>query len=592
MTAMSTTNAKKNMNQFNKNALAVAVKAVIELRPYQADVEHGIYEAWAKGCQNVLAVMPTGAGKTVLFSKIVADNAGGSCVIAHRQELVSQISMALARNGVYHRLIASNKVISEIVKNHVKELGRNYHNPSAPAAVAGVRTLINRAVKLSHWLPTVTLWVQDEAHHVLAANQWGEAAELFPNAKGLGVTATPTRADGAGLGRHADGVFDDMVVGPTMRDLIDLGFLTEYRIVCPPSNLDMSTVKTSSSTGDYNLNEMRAAVAGSSLVVTDGKSRVIGDVVQNYLKFGSGKLGVTFAPDVSIATEISEQFKAAGVPSAVVSAKTPDADRARLIDEFRDRKILNLVNVDLFGEGFDLPAIEVVSMARPTQSYSLYVQQFGRALRLLKGKDRALIIDHVGNVERHKLPDVPREWSLDRREKRSSASSDATPVRTCTNEDCMIVYERFKTECPECGEPIPPPAERGGPEYVDGDLFELDDDTLARMRMEASEVDIDPDEAVALYRQGMVAKHAPYVSKHVKNYTEKLNAKREAVGVLRDVMAWWAGHHRAKGRSDSELFRIFYLTFNIDWLTAQALESEKAFDLADKVSIDIGRIAA
>lgn len=563
---------------------------MIQLRSYQQDVEQGVYDIWNVGKPNALAIMPTGAGKTVLFSKIVADNDGASCVIAHRQELVSQISMALARNGVRHRIIAPNTVIKTIVKAHMKELGATFYDPQARAAVAGVGTLINRGAALHSWLMSVTLWVQDEAHHVLVANQWGKAADMFPNARGLGVTATPRRADGQGLGRHADGLFDDMIVGPTMRYLIDLGFLTEYRVVCPSSNLDLTTVKTSASTGDYNLNDMRAAVAGSSLVVSDGKSRVIGDVVANYLKFANGKLGVTFAPDVSVATQIAEQFKASGIPAEVVSAKTPDAERAAVLDRFRRREVLNLVNVDLFGEGFDLPAIEVVSMARPTQSYSLYVQQFGRALRLLDGKDRALIIDHVGNIKRHKLPDVPVEWSLDRREKRSTSQDDVTPIRTCTNEFCLTAYERFKTICPECGTEVPPPADRGGPEFVDGDLFELDEATLAAMRAAATEIDQDPDELLNDRRRQLEASNAPYIGKHLRDFRNKLHAKVEAVGALRDVMAWWAGHHRAAGRSDSELFRIFYLTFGVDWLSAQALESESAFDLGERVSLNMGKI--
>lgn len=584
-------NFKKTVIATAIPAAAALVPSTIELRPYQADVEVGIHHEWGAGAQNVLAIMPTGAGKTVLFSKIVSDEPGASCVIAHRQELVMQISMALARNGVEHKIIAADKTVKLIIRQHIKEFGKNYVNPQSHVAVAGVRTLLNRAQKgkLNHWLPTVKLWVQDEAHHVLRNNGWGEAAELFPNARGLGVTATPERADGAGLGRHADGLFDAMVVGPTMRDLINMGYLTEYRIICPPSNMSADSLKLGS-TGDYTRQSMHDAVAGSSLVATDGKTRVIGDVVANYIKFASGKLGVTFAPDVSIATTIAEQFNAAGVPSKVVSAKTPDEERAAILDDFRARKIMNLVNVDLFGEGFDLPAIEVVSMARPTQSYSLYVQQFGRALRLMEGKERAIIIDHVGNVERHNLPDIEREWSLDRRDKRSSGNSDATPLRTCSNTECNQPYERFRTECPYCGTPIPEPADRSGPEWVDGDLYELDEATLASMRAAASVVDRDPDEVLNEYRQSMEARNAPYINKNMRNYRDKLNAKREAVFTLRDTMAWWAGCHRADGRTDSEIFRIFYLKFNVDWLGAMALDVGPSAELNERVAVDLARL--
>jgi len=209
----------------------------------------------------------------------------------------------------------------------------------------------------------VTLCVIDEGHHVLKDNKWGTAFQIFPNAKGLLVTATPDRADGKGLGRHADGLVDAMIEGPTMRDLINQGYLTDYRVFAPPSDLDLSQVTTSAD-GDYNKAKLKAAVR---------KSHVIGDVVTHYLRIAPNKLGITFATDVETATDIAAQFNAQGVPAAVVSAKTSDADRVAILRRFKNRELLQLVNVDLFGEGFDLPAIEVVSMARPTQSYGFYV---------------------------------------------------------------------------------------------------------------------------------------------------------------------------------------------------------------------------
>ena len=443
----------------------------MKLRPYQQALETSALDAWAVGDCNVLAVLPTGGGKTVILSKIASDNVGACVAIAHRQELVGQISQAFARNGLKHRIVGPKNVIKQIVKNHVVELGRSYYDPAALAGVAGVDTLLRRADSLKPWLDRVTLWIQDEAHHVLTANKWGKAADLFPNARGLGVTATPTRADGMGLGRHHDGLFDVMVEGPTMRELIDAGYLTEYKIFAPPSDLDLSEVATSKATGDYNANGLRAAVQ---------KSHILGDVVSHYLKLARGKLGVTFTPDVATATETAERFNASGVPAEVVSAKTPDAERAAILERFKRRELLQLVNVDLFGEGFDLPAIEVVSFARPTQSYSLYVQQFGRALRILDGKTEAVIIDHVGNVVRHGLPDAVREWSLDRREKRSKGKpSDAKPLTACS--ECASVYEREFKACPYCGH-VTPPVARSSPEFVDGDLHELDADTLAAMR--------------------------------------------------------------------------------------------------------------
>lgn len=553
------------------------------LRPYQQDIRDDIESRWL-GVANVLAVLPTGAGKTVLFSSILADEPGASCAIAHRQELVSQISLALARNGVRHRIIGQDPVIRMIVRLHMEEVGANYVVPNAKCAVASVNTLTGKkfAESLKPWLPTVKLWVQDEAHHVLRDNQWGMAAAMFPNARGLGVTATPLRADGNGLGRHADGLFDTMVIGPSMRDLITMGFLTEYRIFAPPSTFQRDQVAVSQTTGDFNLDQMRKAVAASSLVVHDEK-QIVGDIVQHYQRIAQGKLGVTFVPDIATAETVAEQFNAAGVPAMAVSSKTPDDERCRILRRFKSRELLQLVNCDLFGEGFDLPAIEVVSMGRPTESYGLYVQQFGRALRLLDGKDRAIIIDHVGNVMRHGLPDAPREWSLDRRERRSSGKSDAQTIRACLNPECGAVYERFRDACPYCGTPVPPPAERSRPEFVDGDLFELDPAMLEQMRGAVARVDMTPE----AYREQLARQGVPQIGimANVKRHIER----QETIGTLREAMAVWAGYERAAGLSDREIFRKFYIEHGHDWMTAQTLKRDEALGLAERVMGSIKR---
>lgn len=565
------------MTTLHRTLVADAVSRP-SLRPYQQQVRDGVEAGWASGNDNMLAVLPTGAGKTVLFSSILADELGSSCAIAHRQELVSQISLALARNRVRHRIVGPRNVVKMIVRLHMEEVGASYYDPNSRCAVAGIDTLIRRHDQLADWLPTVKLWVIDEAHHVIRDNKWGKGVQMFPNARGLGVTATPCRADGAGLGRHADGVFDSMVVGPTMRDLIDMGFLTEYRIFAPPSTFHRENVAVSATTGDFNLDQMRKAVAGSSLVQHDEKT-ITGDIVQHYLRIAKGKLGVTFVPDIAAAEEVAKQFNDAGVPAAAVSSKTPDDERVAMLRQFRDRKLMQLVNCDLFGEGFDLPAIEVVSMGRPTESYGLYVQQFGRALRLLDGKVHAIIIDHVGNVARHGLPDAAREWSLDRREKRSSGKSDAQAVRTCLA--CTAVYERFMTACPFCGEPIPAPAERSGPQFVDGDLFELDAATLAQMRAAVERVDMSPE----AYRDQLTRQGVPHlgIMANVKRHVQR----QEVVGTLRELLAQWAGWERHRGLSDAEIYRRFYLTYGVDMMTAQTLKRDEMLGLGERVQREI-----
>lgn len=550
----------------------------MQLRPYQQKAKDQITDEWGRNpLANVIAVMPTGAGKTVTMASVIHDHNGAVCAIAHRQELVGQISQALAREGIRHKIIAPQNVIREIVQEHTRELGQSYYDPSASVAVAGVNTLLNREVKMKDWMRSVTLWVTDECHHLLRENMWGKASTLFPNARGLGVTATPLRADGAGLGRDADGVFDVMIEGPTMRWLIDNGYLTDYRIFAPPSDFKIDDTAIGS-TGDYTGPKMRAAAR---------ESHIIGDVVKHYQRIAPGKLGVVFATDIEIATDIAGRFKESGVDAEVVSSKTPSRERSAILRRFKRRELTVLVNVDLFGEGFDLPAIEVVSMARPTMSYGLYVQQFGRALRLMEGKDSAIIIDHVGNIQRHGLPDKPRQWSLDRVEKRSKGERDPDliPTRVCLGVQdapgCMAVYEAIHDACPYCGVPYVPPG-RSRPEQVDGDLMELDPSVLAEMRGEI--LRIDEDDADLLRRMRRAGASGVVAGGAAKNH----RLRQEAQSKLREVIAMWAGYQREWfKRSDKESYKRFFWRYGVDVMTAQTLGRNDAEQLTGKIANDL-----
>lgn len=543
------------------------------LRPYQKKLKEDILQEYAAGARNVLGVLPTGGGKTVVYSDLIAGHQGASCIIAHRQELVGQTSLTLSSYGVEHSIIAPNNVVRELVKLQLEEYGQSFYNPGSPCAVAGVKTLNSRKDSLRSWGQQVSQWVLDEGHHLLRSNEWGKALELFPNARGLAVTATPIRADGKGLGRHAEGLIDSMVVGPGLRELIDSGNLTDYKIWAPPSDLDLEGVNISAATGDYTAPGLKLAVQ---------KSHIVGDVVDHYKRIAPGKLGITFATDIETATDISARFNAAGVVSEVLTSKSPDRVRAQVLRDFKARKILQIVNVDLFGEGFDLPALEVVSMARPTQSFSLFSQQFGRGLRILEGKDKAIIIDHVGNVVRHGLPDGARVWSLDNREKRSSRATDTIPVKVCP--ECTGVYERLHKICPYCGHYVEP-AGRSAPEYVDGDLLELDAAALAQLRQAVAEIDMPADEAA-------VAKHWNRISPIAAARNKKLHRnKQDMQEALRTSIAWWAGYCKAQGLGLSETYRLFYFRFGIDIMSAQALGSREAEQLATKINYKIGAMA-
>lgn len=560
----------------------------VKLRPYQADLDRATAAAWQSGAADVGANSATGSGKTVFFSHMMLEHNGASIAVAHRQELTSQISVALARNGVRHKIVGQTALIKNVNALHIAELGYSYYDANARCAVAGVDTLIRLKEHERAWCNQVTLYVQDEAHHALRENKWGVGRLMFPNARGLHVSATWIRADGKGLGRHADGFVDVLVNAPSMRDLINMGYLTDYRILSvKPSDLDLSKVELGS-TGDFNLHQLRDAVHRSQ--------RLVGDVVRHYLEWAPGKLGVTFAVDVEDATKIATAFRAAGVPAEVVSAKTPDPLRMEILRRFKRREVLQLVNVDLFGEGFDLPAIEVVSFARPTESWSLYCQQFGRVLRLMldpslysvwdslsdaqrrayiasSAKPFGMIIDHVGNVIRHMgPPDKRMEFTLDRRERRGgSKASDAIPLRNCLNPACLWPYERVYKCCPYCGH-YPEPPTRSGPEFVDGDLIELSPEVLAQMRGEIARID-----GAATMPYG-----ADYMTKLAVN--KRHVERQEAQRALRAAMSWWSGLQDALGRPDlEEKYRRFYLVFGMDTASAQALGAPDAEKLRGKI---------
>jgi DNA repair protein RadD len=527
---------------------------IFTLRPDQSQ----LIADYRSEAGNVLLVAPTGFGKTVVMGKLASESPVPSVAIAHRHELVGQISTAIARFGVPHNIIASQTSVSYCIQKHIREFGRSFYNPRAPFTVASVDTLASRADSLVQWANQIGFWMIDECHHVLSGNKWGRAITMFPNARGVGFTATPVRADRKSLARSQGGVFDAMVVGPNMRELINRGSLCEYRIFAPPQSIDRSHITVGAS-GDFSSASMRKEAH---------ESKIVGDIVSHYLKIAPGKRGITFVVDVEQATEVAAAFRAKGVPAECVSAKTPDAIRDAVFQKFVAGSILQIVNVDLFGEGVDVPAVEVVSMGRPTESYGLYVQQFGRAVRTLPGKTHGTIIDHVGNVMRHGLPDAPRVWTLlaEERGRQKERDPDIVPLTACI--ECFQTYEAVRKDCPFCGH-VHEPAGRSRPEQVDGDLTELDPATLAKMRGEVAEID-QPNPITAV---------DPRTGAMRKNW----DARQEAQADLRATIALWAGVQRDLGRPDSEIYRRFFHGYGIDILSAQTLGAADARNLKDRI---------
>lgn len=543
------------------------------LRPYQQSLIAETYDQWNSGVQFVAMVSATGSGKSMTLTAIVAkerDRGQYVLVLAHRQELITQLSDTMGRMEIRHQVIAANKVVRFAAKQSMENHGVNYVDPNSRVMVASVQSMRDSKIAELAKLGNRLTVVQDEFHHATKKSKtWGGVLTplMEAGARGLGPTATPCRADGQGLSRDTDGYADVIVEGPSMRWLIDNGYLSQYKIYCPPTDLRLDKVETSKTTGDYKEKELKVEI---------GRSHIVGDIVSHYLKICPGKRGITFTVGVDTAEEVAEEYRKRGVPAIALSGRNADEERVQAIRDLKSGKVLQIVNDSLIGEGVDIPAVEVVSFARPTQSYALYAQMFGRALRPFEGKSHAIIIDAVSNVMRHGLPDAPREWSLDRRERRTG-KSEPSMVRICTA--CAAVYERFRDACPDCGEPVPKPADRSGPEFVDGDLYELDPDVLAQMRNEV----VGARETPEAMRDRLTAQHVPVpgVMSNVKRQRERL----DALVKLDHTLAQWAGYRRAEGLSDSEIFRKFFLTYGVSWLEAQALKAADADKLRERIGL-------
>ena len=380
-------------------------------RPYQTQAIADLREAM-RDHKRVVLVLPTGAGKTVTASTVAKGAAAkGKRVmfLVHRTELLEQTSRTFDEEGIPHGFIRAGAPTSD-----------------DPVTVASVQTLIRR---LSSVRPPDLMFVDEAAHAV--SPTWRRVFEAWPNAWAVGLTATPERLDGRGLGD----VFGAMVIGPSTAELIQAGFLADYRAFAP-SKPDLAGLRTAM--GDYDQAELEARVS---------KPRLIGDIVQHYLKHCAGKRAIGFAASIRHSQALTDAFRAAGISAAHVDGDTPKTERAESVAAFARGDIQVLWNVDLFGEGFDVPGAEVAILARPTLSLALYLQQIGRVLRWLANKI-AIIMDHAGNIDRHGLPDDPRSWSLDSAARKKRDSESLPTVKQCPM--CFCCH-RPAVKCPECG---------------------------------------------------------------------------------------------------------------------------------------------
>jgi DNA repair protein RadD len=410
-------------------------------RPFQADLLERARDAIRAGNKRVLVQLPTGGGKTfiaALMMKGMRERGRRSYFLAHRKELLKQTSDTFCKVGLDHGFIARGKVQDDSELTQLVALAY--------------------AARRKDILPRPTNAIIDEAHHAVA-REWAELLDHWDCLQ-IGLSATPERLDGRGLGDR----FDVMVKGPTPRWLIDNGYLSEFKLYAPSGDVDLGGVKTTA--GDFNSGQLEAVM---------GNADLIGDVVKHYRELADGQPGIVFAVSREHSASIARAFQAAGIAAAHIDGTMGDRERDAIVGAFRDGRLKVLSNVDLFGEGFDVPGIVYCGLCRPTKSLSLYLQQCGRALRVFEGKEHAVICDHAGNAFRHGLPDDVRDWRLDAVAKQGKGKSDAKPVHQCPL--CYQVTFSQRRQCP-CGYVFPIAARSIA--WAEGELFELQRDVAKK----------------------------------------------------------------------------------------------------------------
>lgn len=426
----------------------------IVLRDYQVErMVNPVRQALVDGFRAPLLVAPTGSGKTRVFAHVVArmvERGKRIVVLVHRDELVQQVSEALTDVGVAHGIIAAGL-----------HYDRRYH-----AHVASVATLYRRLDRVA--VPDGV--IADEAHHVIQATMHGKCLALWrrmnPKLWTIGVTATPERLSGEGLGE----MFDTMILGPTCRELIEAGWLSKYRLFAPET-VDVSGLHRRA--GDFVRGEVDELMS---------KPQIIGNVVSHYARICNGAPGVAFCPSVAHAEKTAERFRAAGFRAVSIDGTMSREVRRGIVADLRRGALNVLTSCDLISEGFDVPGIHAIMLLRPTQSLTIHLQQIGRGLRLADGKEYAIILDHVGNTARHGLPDVDRQWSLEGRAAREAREKDgkiSNAVRQCL--ECFAISPAAAAKCSSCGAAFPIKARKV--DEVDGELAEI---AVAHMKREAA----------------------------------------------------------------------------------------------------------
>jgi DNA repair protein RadD len=419
-----------------------------ELRPYQQQAIDRIHSAIAAGHRRILLVAPTGSGKTVIIAAIVADAAQQyrrAILLAHRRELIGQASTKLYAADVDHGVILAGFPT----------------RPDEPVQVASIATLHARAIRTASIdLPIADLVIVDEAHHC-RARTYKRILEAYPRAIILGVTATPCRSDGRGLGD----TFEVLIECPPVADLIAAKFLVGTKVFAP-TRPDLTGIRVER--GDYVERELAPRMDTAKLV---------GDVVEQWLKLAERRKTVAFASSVGHSVHIRDELRRSGVLAEHLDGSTPPDERDAILAGLATGNIEVVTNYGVLTEGWDSPAVSCVVLARPTKHHGLFRQMIGRVLRPVPGKIDAIVLDHAGAIYEHGFIEEPVLWTLspDRRAESPTQIARlkhrAPALTTCP--ECAAVRLEGKP-CPACGwRPQPKPV---AIDVIDGDLGRVERD--------------------------------------------------------------------------------------------------------------------
>ena len=439
----------------------------LHLRDYQLRAVDELRAAYRNGARAPLLSSPTGSGKTVMFAHIAEQaHARGYAVtvLVHRRELLAQTSRALTEIGTRHGLVAPAATVRDVRADQLRRFGDTAIDQCSRLQVASVQTLVRRLDST----PAPDLIIIDECHHAVAGS-WARVVAAYPAARLLGVTATPHRLDGRGLGVDAGGPFDRLVHGPSVRELIDAGYLSPPVVYAPPMQADLDGIGRRG--GDYAADELAERM---------DKPRITGDAVAHYRRICDGEPAIAFCASVRHAEHVAESFRAAGYRWQCVDGTMAPGARDGAIRGLGDGSLHGISSCEIVNEGTDVPVVSAAILLRATQSLALALQQVGRVLRPAPGKTRAVVLDHVGNTMRHGLPDWDREWSLagEPPRRKGGAAERVPPVQQCP--ECYAAHDPAP-RCPECGHVYAVAL----PEHEDGELSEVTPEQAEAMRAAA-----------------------------------------------------------------------------------------------------------